>query len=378
MESNYDILGIADAASEREVRDAFRRLALLHHSDRGGEGGQFIRIKQAYEDLKAGKKYPDTDSERLGRSRVHSGGDEEDVRRRNRIIGAELAREMALAGEWAAALGRSGSTGSRLFGSKALGELELERKAHGALSIKGNFMAGGLTYDGPVTMQGSVSSPTWADEFGTRIRVLRGDFRLLGATENKYRIENGAEVTVEDGNAVIGNVFGRKIRREDPGGRVGVSETVERRTRVRAPRGAIVAENAADTVDLEADRIIIVNAEDDVRMSAREVEFYGGKLTYDCRIGLRRGGRIRFHEGFSIQGLSGDAVIGLEDGRSIRLFDLKTKKIRDLGGLAPAGGHGRDDTMVGRGFAITYGMLEALARRPGRFGFGRAASRGGG
>ena len=47
-------------------------------------------------------------------------------------------------------LNRSNITGTRLFGSKTLGEIELERKATGTLSIKGNFMAGSLTYDGPI------------------------------------------------------------------------------------------------------------------------------------------------------------------------------------------------------------------------------------
>ncbi|PJB98263.1 MAG: molecular chaperone DnaJ, partial [Nitrosopumilales archaeon CG_4_9_14_0_8_um_filter_34_10] len=61
VESNYDILGIIEGSTEHEIRNAFRRLALLYHSDKGGENDQFIKIKQAYEDLKIGKKYPETD-----------------------------------------------------------------------------------------------------------------------------------------------------------------------------------------------------------------------------------------------------------------------------------------------------------------------------
>ena len=45
---------------------------------------------------------------------------------------------------------------------------------------------------------------------------------------------------------------------------------------------------------------------------------------------IKEGGTIRFFENFSIQGLSGDAIIKLENGKKIRLFDLKTKKIKDL------------------------------------------------
>ena len=65
VESNYDILGIVEGITEKEIRDAFRRLALQFHSDRGGENEQFIKIKQAYDDLKTGKKYPDTDLEKI-------------------------------------------------------------------------------------------------------------------------------------------------------------------------------------------------------------------------------------------------------------------------------------------------------------------------
>ena len=65
VEANYDILGIVEGTTEKEIRDAFRRLALQFHSDRGGENEQFIKIKQAYDDLKIGKKYPDTDIEKI-------------------------------------------------------------------------------------------------------------------------------------------------------------------------------------------------------------------------------------------------------------------------------------------------------------------------
>ena len=37
VESNYDILGIVEGITEKEIRYAFRILALQFHSDRGGE-----------------------------------------------------------------------------------------------------------------------------------------------------------------------------------------------------------------------------------------------------------------------------------------------------------------------------------------------------
>jgi len=365
VENNYDILGIVEDSTEKEIRDAFRRLALQFHSDRGGENEKFIKIKQAYEDLKIGKKYPDTDIEKIKNSRVYSSDSEEDIKRKNQIIGQELSKEMKTAEEWAAALNRSNSTGTRLFGSKTLGEIELERKANGALSIKGNFMAGSLTYDGPIIMQGSVTSPSWTQEFKTNIHLTSGDFKFINPIENKYKIENGSRIIVDNGNVVIGNVFGRKFRVEDPDGKVGIFQIQEQRTHISAPNGKIIAENVINTVSLDADTIIVLNVEDDVTLSAREILFYGGKLTYDSIIELKKGGIIRFFENFSIQGLSGDAIIKLENGKKIRLFNLKTKKINDLADefVPNRENYGKDSTMVGHGFTITYDMLDNLSKK---------------
>ena len=366
VENNYDILGIVEGSTQKEIRDAFRRLALQFHSDRGGENEQFIKIKQAYEDLKIGKKYPETDIEKINNSKVYSDETEADVKRKNQILGQQLFKEMKTAEEWAAALNRSNSTATRLFGSKTLGEIELERKANGALSIKGNFMAGSLTYDGPLIMQGSITSPSWTQEFRTKIHLTKGDFKFINPLENKYKIENGAQVIIEDGNIVVGNIFGRKFRVEDPEGRVGVFHIQEQRTFVSARRGKIIAENVVNTVTLDADTIIVLNVEDNVTLSAREILFYGGKLTYDSIIELRQGGSIRFFEKFSIQGLSGDAIIKLENGKKIRLFDLKTKKIKDLADeyVTNKENYVKDATMVGNGFIITYEMLNNLSKKP--------------
>ena len=366
VENNYDILGIVEGSTEKEIRDAFRRLALQFHSDRGGENEQFIKIKQAYEDLKIGKKYPDTDIEKIKNSRVYSEDTESDVRRKNQILGQELFKEMKTAEEWAAALNRTNSTGIRLFGSKTLGEMELERKATGALSIKGNFMAGSLTYDGPIIMQGSITSPSWTQEYQTNIHLTRGDFKFIDPLENKYKIDNGARITADHGNIVVGNVYGRKYRVEDLDGRVGIFQTQEHKTCISAPNGKIIAENVVNTVLLEADSIIVLNVEDDVTLSAHEILFYGSKLTYDSTIELKQGGSIRFFENFSIQGLSGDAIIKLENGKKIRMFDLKTKRIKDLADdfVPNKENYAKDATMVGHGFTITYDMLDNLSKKP--------------
>ena len=365
VESNYDILEIVEGSTEKEIRDGFRRLALQFHSDKGGDNEQFIKIKQAYEDLKIGKKYPETDIEKLRKSRVYSGDSEEDIRRKNRILGQELSKEMQTAQEWAAALNRSNSTASRLFGSKTLGEIELERKANGALSIKGNFMAGELSYDGPITMQGNVTSPSWTEEFRTKIHLTKGDFKFVDPIENKYKIENGAKIIVDNGNAVVGNIFGRKYKVQDPEGRVGIYNNQENRTQILAPKGKIIAENAVNTVSLEADTIIALNLEDDVKIKAREILLYGSKVTYDVIIELKKDGIIKFFETFSVQGISNDVKIRLENGKEIRLFDIKTKKIKDLADefVPNKSNYNKDDTMVGKGFTITYQMLENLDKK---------------
>ncbi len=368
VESNYDILEIVEGSTQIEIRNGFRRLALQFHSDRGGENEQFIKIKQAYEDLKIGKKYPDTDLEKLKKSRVFSGDSEEEIRRKNRIVGLELSKEMQTAQEWSAALNRSNSTASRLFGSKTLGEIELERKANGALSIKGNFMAGELSYDGSIIMQGNVSSPSWTEEFRTKIHLTKGDFKFVDPIENKYKIENGAKIVIDNGNAVIGNIFGRKYKVQDPEGRVGIYLTQEHRTQILAPQGKIIAENVVNTVSLQADTIIVLNLEDDVIISGREILLYGSKVTYDVIIELKKDGIIRFFENFSVQGISNDAKIRLENGKEIRLFDIKTKKIKDLADefVPNKDDYNKDDTMIGKGFTITYEMLENLHKKPSK------------
>ena len=365
LESNFDILGITEGSTEIEIRNAFRRLALQYHSDKGGENNQFIKIKQAYEDLKIGKKYPETDLEKLKNSRVYSGDSEEDIKRKNQILGQELAKEMKAAEEWAKALNQSNSTGTRLFGSKTLGEIELERKANGTLSIKGNFMAGSLTYDGSIIMQGNISSPSWIQEFKTNIHLTKGDFKFIDPLENKYKIENGAKIIVDNGNVVVGNIFGRKYRVQDSEGRIGIYEIIEQRTHISAPKGKIIAENIINTVSLDADSILILNMEDDVQINAREILIYGSKITYDSIIKLKKDGIIRFFENFSIQSLSNDTIIQLENGKEIRLFDIKTKKIKDLPDeyVPNKNEYGKDATMVGDGFKITFEMLDNLSHK---------------
>lgn len=48
----YEVLGVAKGASADEIKKAFRRLAIEHHPDRGGDEAKFKEINEAYEILK--------------------------------------------------------------------------------------------------------------------------------------------------------------------------------------------------------------------------------------------------------------------------------------------------------------------------------------
>ena len=95
VENNYEILKIHDGATEKEIRKAYRNLVLKFHTDRGGDDEQFKKIKQAYEDLKIGKKYPDTMEERRKKAKFYSGDSDADKRRKN-ILLSELYFSQAL------------------------------------------------------------------------------------------------------------------------------------------------------------------------------------------------------------------------------------------------------------------------------------------
>jgi len=365
--NNYEILGISEGSSKSEIRKAFRKLALRHHSDKGGDEEEFKKIKQAYDDLKLGKKYPDSLEERLKKARVIYDETDEEIRS-NKILAENISKDMKVAEEWAGALNRADGTGIRFFGSKTLGELEFERKANGALSIKGNYKAGSLTYDGPIIMQGNITSPSWSKEHETNIRITKGDFKLVNPLENKYKIENGVKITVDNGDIVVGNVFGKKVKVQDPSGRVGLYTIKEYRTQLVAPKGKIIVENVANTVSLDCNSVITLNLEDDVKINAREILIYGSKVTYDVEIELKEGGVIRFFENFSIQGLSDDSVIKLENGKIFRLRELKTKRIKVLPDdlVINKNKFDKDDTMVGKGFNITYKLLDNFYKKQPR------------
>ncbi len=334
VESNYDILNLPDGATPKEIREAFRILVLQHHSDKGGDDTEFKKIKQAYEDLKLGKRLPDSVDTKHENSKVYSGEDEQEKLRRNMILSNDVAYEMKHAQEWAAALNRANGIGVRLFGSKELGQIEFERKANQSLSIKGKYWAGRLTYDNPIFMWGSVTSPYFSrdDANKTVITVTKGNFVLIDAIKNRFDIDGGAKIISNFGDIVVGDVSGKRVKVPDPLGRVGMTTTVEFFTELIAPKGKIVAGNVHETVKLDADTIIVLNVVDNVNISGRDILVYGSKVSYDVNFFLKKGGKIRFFDPGSGYDISDDATLTLESGISFKLRDLKTSQLISAGG----------------------------------------------
>src|ERR1700722_1994298 len=48
----YEVLGLSKSASADEIKKAFRKAAIEHHPDRGGDEAKFKEVNEAYEVLK--------------------------------------------------------------------------------------------------------------------------------------------------------------------------------------------------------------------------------------------------------------------------------------------------------------------------------------
>jgi molecular chaperone DnaJ len=68
----YDILGVKKDASADEIKKAFRRAAVEHHPDRGGDEAKFKELNEAYEVLKDNDKRKRYDQ--FGHAGVGNGG----------------------------------------------------------------------------------------------------------------------------------------------------------------------------------------------------------------------------------------------------------------------------------------------------------------
>ena len=46
MKNYYDILGVAETATQDEIKKSYRKLAMEHHPDKGGDAEMFKKISE--------------------------------------------------------------------------------------------------------------------------------------------------------------------------------------------------------------------------------------------------------------------------------------------------------------------------------------------
>ena len=52
----YTVLGVGQSASDQDIKQAFRKLAVQYHPDRGGDENKFKEINEAYDKIKTQEK----------------------------------------------------------------------------------------------------------------------------------------------------------------------------------------------------------------------------------------------------------------------------------------------------------------------------------
>ena len=62
MKNYYDTLGVSESASDKQIKQAFKRLAKQHHPDRGGDQTKFKEANEAYDTLKNPTKKQEYDT----------------------------------------------------------------------------------------------------------------------------------------------------------------------------------------------------------------------------------------------------------------------------------------------------------------------------
>jgi curved DNA-binding protein len=62
MNDYYNILGVTKSSSQDEIKKAYRKLAMKHHPDRGGDSAKFQEIQNAYETLSNPQKRQEYDN----------------------------------------------------------------------------------------------------------------------------------------------------------------------------------------------------------------------------------------------------------------------------------------------------------------------------
>ncbi|MEN6411211.1 MAG: J domain-containing protein [Veillonellales bacterium] len=62
MTDYYQVLGIDRSATEQEIKSAYRKLAMQHHPDRGGDAGEFQKVSEAYATLSDAQRRAEYDN----------------------------------------------------------------------------------------------------------------------------------------------------------------------------------------------------------------------------------------------------------------------------------------------------------------------------
>ena len=62
MKNYYDTLGVSENASDKQIKQAFKKLAKEHHPDRGGDTTKFKEANEAYDTLKNSNKRQEYDT----------------------------------------------------------------------------------------------------------------------------------------------------------------------------------------------------------------------------------------------------------------------------------------------------------------------------
>lgn len=70
----FNILGVAPDANDEEIKKAYKRLAMKHHPDRGGDQAQFQSVQEAYDVLSNPQRRAQWNQERQFEQAGHPGG----------------------------------------------------------------------------------------------------------------------------------------------------------------------------------------------------------------------------------------------------------------------------------------------------------------
>lgn len=73
----YQILGVPESASQDDIKKAYKKLAMKHHPDRGGDNKKFQEISQAYDTLSDATKKSQYDAELNGFNPFFAAGNDQ-------------------------------------------------------------------------------------------------------------------------------------------------------------------------------------------------------------------------------------------------------------------------------------------------------------